>query len=853
MRRLRTLTLVVQMNRAIVGVLLGVSGVRLAAQDAGSSYPDARVVLATSGGISLGSYQAGVNWGLVELLRRTQVDDSLRAMIMASGTALPRLVGFSGASAGTINSLMSAIHYCTAGDAIRPEESLYWRTWVDVGWRQLMPNGARVRAPEYGLIDRQYFESVLLDRLRTALARPGRPGCTVQVAGSLTKQRAISEEVFDHVSIAVQRHVGTYGLDVDAQGHMALRQASRILRNDHGVGVQISPAPGPATDRLAIEQVFDLARASSSIPFVFAPIQLRYYRSGELDSAGICPPALDRRVGCAAPSEARFMDGGAFDNRPISIADRLLLASRTASPPTGRTFFHTIFIVPSALRTGEVTKVDTTSERAGGTLAAAQFLGSMWKSAAEYELHSYARSRSVDVERRVSIADTVEVTSRAYPIFGETLAHFGAFLARPFREHDFYVGVYDALNFSADRLCSTATSAAARSATELRAQCHAAAFHELMHRVDVGCTGHVLVEQLYQREHHLSVSSDDSTATQCATTPDHQRRNAMLVMIANAFRETQGTPRRCQQGYNPFENLMCTSGITAFTALVNARGLDDSVRTFIMNKGECHTEYVKVDSVSASCFADDYFRRFIQNPQDFIKRLAFLGLARAAAVERVAQQTEGVNYADARLGLANPVLRSLLGTPTSAGFEWDQSTTPRECNDGNLFPRLGACGAAQTFFRLAVPYYVAGGFGLTKLETGVRPAFHQDAETSIVFPLSLHYGPVETRNQVPGDPLPRRPWLAGGVGVMWRNHTFALNECLTTVSWRARAPWATQVVIPAGERKLYRIQCDIFASRFTVGVTTTRLSTSDMSRWSLVMGLADLNGLLYWLLPHGSQ
>lgn len=834
------------MKRALVAITLCVAFASpVAGQDS-----EARVVIATSGGISLGSYQAGVNWGLVELLRRTQVDDSLRAMVKASGTALPSLVGLSGASAGTINALMSAIHYCTAGGEIRPEASLYWKTWVDVGWRQLIPNGSRVRPGELGLIDRQYFETVLLDRLRAALGERGRPGCSLQVAGSLTRQRAITEEVFDHVSIAVQRHVGTYGLAVNDSGGMELRQASLQLRNDRGLGVQISPAAGGATDRLGVEQVFELARASSSIPFVFAPISLSYYRSNDLDSAGVCPAGRERRIGCAVPQQARFVDGGAFDNRPISIADRLLLASQVASPPTTRTFFHTIFIVPSALRTGEVAAADTTTERAGGTLAATQFLGGMWRSAAEYELHAYARNRSVDSEHRIAVADTVDVTSRAYPIFGETLAHFGAFLARPFREHDFYVGVYDALNFSADRLCSAATSPTARSLTEYRAQCHAKAFHQLMHRVDVGCTGHVMVERFYVREHHLRVGDASEADAGCAGNVDDRRRIAMLLSITDAFGETHRARRLCPESFNPFESLMCTSGIAAFTDLVRQRALADSARAWIGGKPACRQGYVPVDSASAACFVDDYFLRFIANPHDFIKRLAFLALQRAAAVERVAQKSEGVNYADARLGLANPILRSLLGTPTTSGFEWDQSTVPRECTDGNLFPRLGSCGLAQSFFRLAVPYYVAGGFGNTMIETGVRPALHQDAETSIVFPLSLHHGRIATTDLAPGQSLPRRPWYSAGVGVMWRNHTLAINECLTAMSWRGKVPWSKEVIIPRNERALYRLQCDLFASRLTLGVTTTKLSGNDASKWTLLVGLADLNGLLYWLLPH---
>ncbi|MEW5916020.1 MAG: patatin-like phospholipase family protein, partial [Gemmatimonadota bacterium] len=512
---------------------------------------EARVVLATSGGISLGSYQAGVNWGLVELLRRVQTDDTLRKMITDSRTALPRIVGLSGASAGTINSLMSAIHYCTAGEHIRPEESLFWKTWVDVGWRQLMPAGSIVRPPEYGLIDREYFVKVLLPRLASGLKNTGRPGCEVQIAGSLTKQRAISEEVFDHVMISVQRHVGTYSLGVDDQRRMRLRQASPSLRADRSLGVQIALAPDIPSMTLEVEQIFDLARASSAIPVVFAPVELSYYRAADLDSAGICPRSREHTHTCATPMRARFVDGGAFDNRPISIADRLLSASAREEPLVGNTHLHTIFIVPSAKRVEDAIQVvDTTKDKAGGMQALTQFLGGMWKAASEYELHAYTRSRQADAERRVSVADTIEVTSRAFPIFGEALGHFGAFLARPFREHDFYVGVYDALHFSTDRLCSYLTNDSTTAGLMRHALCHTSTFDALMHRVDVGCTGHLMVSQFYGREHGLLPSRDDHDSSMCRPSVDEARRQAMLKQTSEIFAATLLNPAKCENSYS---------------------------------------------------------------------------------------------------------------------------------------------------------------------------------------------------------------------------------------------------------------------------------------------------------------
>jgi predicted acylesterase/phospholipase RssA len=812
---------------------------------------EARVVLATSGGISLGSYQAGVNWGLVELLRRVQTDDTLRKMIAASGTSIPRIVGLSGASAGTINSLMSAIHYCTAGEHIRPEESLFWKTWVDVGWRQLMPAGSIVRAPEYGLIDREYFQKVLLPRLASALEKAGRSGCEVQIAGSLTKQRAISEEVFDHVMISVQRHVGTYSLAVDDRQRMRLRQASPALRADRSLGVQIALAPDVPSMTLEVEQIFDLARASSAIPVVFAPVELAYYRAADLDSAGICPRSREHTHTCATPSRARFVDGGAFDNRPISIADRLLSASAAEDPIQENTHLHTIFIVPSAKRVEDAVQVvDTTTDKAGGMQAATQFLGGMWKAASEYELHAYTRSRQADTERRVSVADTIEVTSRAFPIFGEALGHFGAFLARPFREHDFYVGVYDALHFSTDRLCAYINADTTTAGLMRHALCHVNTFDALMHRVDVGCTGHYLVSLFYGREHGLTPTSDDHEPDPCKPAGDEQRRHAMLRQTSEIFAANLLNPLKCKRSYSAFENTLCGSGLLAFTQEAVKRGMNDSVRAHMKGKDHCLVDYEKVDSIAAACFVDEYFLRLLERPNDFLKRLSFAGLDRMAAVERSAERAEGVAGSSRRLGLANSILRSALGSPTRSEWTWDQSSVPKECPNGNLYPRLGWCGFVQSFFRVVVPYYAAAGFGSTVFETGWRPAYHLNPENSIVFPLSFHVGRVSsTRAESPHD-VRHRPYFSAGMGTMWRNHSILLNECLASVSVRQRVPGAEDVRILHNERFMYRVSCDVLASRFTVGVTTTRLSfNNDQRNWSLTLGFADLNGLLYWMLP----
>src|SRR5689334_23038979 len=90
------------------------------------------VLLTISGGVSLGSYEAGLNWGLLEVFNLTARDSLRRAW------NLPRynLSVVAGASAGNINGLLSAIEWCRTRATTAPEHSLLWKIWVRTGFDQ---------------------------------------------------------------------------------------------------------------------------------------------------------------------------------------------------------------------------------------------------------------------------------------------------------------------------------------------------------------------------------------------------------------------------------------------------------------------------------------------------------------------------------------------------------------------------------------------------------------------------------------------------------------------------------------------------------------------------------------------
>src|SRR3954452_20769954 len=95
-------------RRASLGVAL-----LLLASAARSAQPPASITI--SGGVSLGSYEAGLVYYVVEAMR------------LNPAAATPRVVR--GASADCVNGFMTLPQSC-GGPVTDPEASLFWRPWI---------------------------------------------------------------------------------------------------------------------------------------------------------------------------------------------------------------------------------------------------------------------------------------------------------------------------------------------------------------------------------------------------------------------------------------------------------------------------------------------------------------------------------------------------------------------------------------------------------------------------------------------------------------------------------------------------------------------------------------------------
>ena len=91
--------------------------------------------LVISGGVSLGAYEAGYNWALIKMMTKAKASSSLID---------PNLLSIAGASAGSINALLSAMYWCQE-DSVplknHVDDNLFYETWVNLGIEDLAIKG----------------------------------------------------------------------------------------------------------------------------------------------------------------------------------------------------------------------------------------------------------------------------------------------------------------------------------------------------------------------------------------------------------------------------------------------------------------------------------------------------------------------------------------------------------------------------------------------------------------------------------------------------------------------------------------------------------------------------------------
>ena len=359
-----------------------------------------------SGGVSLGAYEAGYNWGIVNLIKKIN---------KTSKKVSINLKSVAGASAGSINSLISSIYWCQDDNSVynSVDKNLFYDTWVDIDYQDLIikkehPTNKTTLFKRDALIKKA---NNIIAHMRKKIYKRG---CSIPLGITVTKVNPITE---DYNGIKIKNQSFAILLDIyEKNGHLAIKNLNKKT--------QLYTIQVPKIDK-HIGYIKKILFASSAFPGAFAQVKMQYKYKNKIESDF-------------------FIDGGAYNNIPLDVAIALSKSSKS--------FF---FIDPDNIRDGKCGKKKSNSLinhqhlKKGKKEMNAGFIGTnllplleaseIMRSMKLYEtIKNYFIYNNKDKKELI-------LSSRYHPLTGYFLWHFGAFLDKNFREYDYYVGVYDAI------------------------------------------------------------------------------------------------------------------------------------------------------------------------------------------------------------------------------------------------------------------------------------------------------------------------------------------------------------------------------------------------------------------------
>ena len=764
------------------------------------------VLLTISGGVSLGSYEAGLNWGLLEVFKLT-ARDSLRRV-----WNLPRynLRVVTGASAGNINGFLAAIEWCRTSAPTAPEQSLLWKVWVRTGIDQLFPLERYDQDDTTkALFSRRYFDRVLFDSVRAAMddvpASTSPHECTIPVGATITRVAPESVAIAPGLYARTQRYAAVVLLSNRGRTLEFRAPSDEALRNGaFGALLRLPDCHGVIDHG----EVFSLIEASSAFPGAFAPVWL----NSEPEAGSGC--------GRAPHDSALFSDGGIFDNNPIDLAAGIYDETIWKNPRTPDANSLLLFIDPDRV-SGRLGQTKLKQERpppaTGGIASLLDLFAGAVPAARQYELQAFGRllARAPGVFAR----ENIKTSARGFLVVGERLGSFAAFLGKPFREYDFYLGTYDALAFFAGEACRGGA---------MDSLCIKRRLHELVetHALDLGAgpLPRTVLRSLYQREWQ---ARDAAASPPIGGDPTAPPRDLMVQgLLREHFRleDERFDNARCRSG-DPIVGLLCRDG---FRTLLG-RFANDTVRRAVgraVGRGKTCGPDNWLES-PIRCDMDQSFERFVDNPERFLAGKLGLMLHQLWKVERARKRAGQENWAGFA-ALSEAVFQSGIAYRYRRGFDLNTSSVPQR--------------AGKAWLATLLPNYVSINTKSRGFELGYRPTVH--LTNSWAF--ALDAVPLHLTGNAASQ-VDRYRW-AIGPALHWKRTSTVWSGLETGVEWFGR--WQGNSL---GAERVWSIPVNwyLLADKLRIGVRVFPRRDSGVQgapSADFSVGLADVNGLLYWML-----
>jgi hypothetical protein len=821
--------------------------------------------MTVSGGISRGSYQGGLNWGIVEIARRSSFDRAFRQWADAANgpNAVPSLyiAAAGGASAGNINGLLTAVEWCDSAAATVPEESLFWQAWVWTGWEQLMWNKDTVRWDEHALFDRRFFADILKPTVAAQIQPPVkfRSGCRVPVGVTTTRLRADTITVAEEIQASSQRFAIPFVVQTDAGGTLHLTQPSREALKDPTLG-EILLLPNARTngedqDDLLLDAVFTAVEASSAFPLAFAPRTLEYSKLSDVLPGSLCRSEASNGWRCDTVRKAQFLDGGVFDNNPLGLAYGLYrclpydwssaeVEESSCIAPNRPAML--VYMDPDARRlaTGSQVRTDIDYGHVSGLATIPLLVQGAVQTGRQYELAVFGRTvKLFEGAKQLEM----RATDRFQAIVGDHFSAFGAFLGRPFREFDFYAGIFDALYFGASKwFCRSPwvrggvkinpTDALTSDARACVQRMISASLCDGIFRFSV--VARSVMAALYEQEFHQHVvCRDDSLVLQTSSADSLSlARITVLTAVANANEQIRRIAADVKTD-DPFqckarafiEETVCANGFRILLDSLATKNVDAALDVLAATK-ECKAAPLS-ELALKGCHADKTVRDLAADPVKAADALFAEVLTRLAKIpnpkglERTVEAAELLFYSGRETNLKRfEPLPSSIPSPRGWGERWG----------------------------LLIPFQVGVAFGGRSFIGGYRPTIYTRSGLQLVFPLEFSHAERHFKLPQPGAGYRVRGLntFAVGHGIGWLFGTKWIQNVQATSFWSIRRQSNGDEGSSLNSSNLGWEASTVFLfNRFRFGVRgSPSADRGDFRRekTSIIVGLSDVNGLVYW-------
>ncbi len=681
-----------------------------------------------SGGVSLGAYQAGFNWALISLIKK--VNEGKLPQENQPPHRRYKLTTMTGASAGNINILLSAIEWCQKSNQdTSAENSLFWKTWVNAGWEQITPYDQKSGMDNHALLHRNYFNDLIKSEIDPLLGNQKelpskydyltREDCDINLGLTMTRLNLGKLKLSEQLEIDNQRYVSFFKAStlVNNNGEQRLHLSrhpklngdidQNSLIHEFGAVADIFSDHSYAAslyDGLQYPEIYAMMMASSAFPGAFEPVPLRFCEAGEKNCElykiprriiennddiylnGLCTPSKDKYCDF-------FVDGGVFDNNPLDLAYRLE-RKETDTKKVIDADLKIIYIDPDNIRgqTGKKSNEHQSQAKTSirGLGGITQLLSNSITSARQYEMQLLVRS----AENGNDISNLIQLPSRYFSLYGDTLFAFGAFFGKPLRQHDFYVGAYDAALYvtchfllSEDETCNLESKL-----TDKQKSLFIEARDQLSPSSSIDSPIRYALTMLCNEEFG---NCDTNSVASKPDTPQEKILKTLYDVLRSVNNDMNNGKYNCDKP-STVDSLICLDPLVhAFEKLSNDQTFTSLIAERANDNNPCN-KVMRGNYINSQCKIGNTFNQLLNSPYDEFQRITEHLLFQLWRVENQRYQGIGNSYYES----ATEIIHFLAKTDQKKlGFTAIPDSIPEYATNGGYKKRIWA-------LKLLIPYSI---------------------------------------------------------------------------------------------------------------------------------------------------